>query len=57
MKLPPWVSTNNGHSQVCKLKNSLYGLKQASRQRFSNFSHTLVNIDFKQSLADYTIFT
>lgn len=42
--------------QVCKLRRSLYGLKQASRQWNLEFTKHLEGFGFKQSHADNCLF-
>lgn len=43
--------------QVCKLKRSLYGLKQASREWNLEFCRKLFDIGFVQSHSDHFLFT
>ena len=57
MELP--LGVKNGSSckgEVCKLKKSLYGLKQSPRAWFGRFSTTMKEFGYKQSNSDHTLF-
>ncbi|KAL6342265.1 hypothetical protein AAG906_006890 [Vitis piasezkii] len=41
---------------VCKLKKSIYGLKQASRQWYLKFHEILITFGFKENLVDQCIY-
>ena len=55
MKLPSGRTTSSPHD-VCKLRRSLYGLKQASRAWFEKFRSTLLSFSFTQSQYDSSLF-
>ncbi|KAJ0845012.1 putative RNA-directed DNA polymerase [Helianthus annuus] len=56
MKIPQGFS-KPGDNRVCKLRKSLYGLKQALRNWYQKFTNSLVGIGFKQTGADHSLFT
>ncbi|WVY91158.1 hypothetical protein V8G54_036672 [Vigna mungo] len=57
MELPPGCMVPKKHSQkVCKLKKSLYGLKQSPRAWFERFSEAMTVFGYHQSDSDHTLF-
>lgn len=46
----------NPEGKVCKLKKSLYGLKQSPRASFSRFTQVVTSRGYSQGQADHTLF-
>ncbi|KAM0052273.1 putative RNA-directed DNA polymerase [Helianthus debilis subsp. tardiflorus] len=55
MKIPQGYEKGGG-TKVCRLRKSLYGLKQASRNWYNKFTLALLELGFKQSYADHSLF-
>lgn len=56
MEVPKGIQCRKGN-QVCKLKKSLYGLKQASRKWYEKLTSLLLKQGYCQSSSDYSLFT
>lgn len=57
MDLPPGCMIPKRHSQkICRLKKSLYGLKQSPRAWFGRFTKSMIAFGYHQSNADHTLF-
>jgi hypothetical protein len=56
MEIPPRLSMPEAVGKVCRLKKSLYGLKQSPRAWFDRFRRALCSMGFKQCNGDHTLF-
>lgn len=56
MEIPKGVICKK-ENQVCKLRKSLYGLKQASRKWYEKLTSLLLDQGYCQSSSDYSLFT
>ncbi|KAF2310439.1 hypothetical protein GH714_010172 [Hevea brasiliensis] len=55
MEQPPGFMDPNKPNHVCRLKRSLYGLRQAPRQRHKKLVQILVDLGFQPSAADCSL--
>nr|GEW39575.1 putative RNA-directed DNA polymerase [Tanacetum cinerariifolium] len=56
MEAPPGFSEHFKPGEACRLKKSLYGLKQSPRAWFGRFTLAMKRYGFKQSNSDHTLF-
>ena len=56
MKQPEGFSSREGAHLVCKLKKSIYGLKQASRQWYYKFHGVIISFGFVENPIDQCIY-
>ncbi|GKC71804.1 putative RNA-directed DNA polymerase [Tanacetum coccineum] len=56
MEAPPGFSKHFKPGEACRLKKSLYGLKQSPRAWFGRFTLAMKRYGFKQSNSDHTLF-
>ena len=54
-QLEGFAKKRNEHL-VCKLKKSIYGLKQVSRQWYIKFNNTITSFGFKENIVDQCIY-
>ena len=52
MKQPKGFSSSQGEHLVYKLKKSIYGLKQASRQWYLKFHNLISSFGFEENITD-----
>ena len=56
MKQPEGFEIKGKEHMVCKLKRSIYGLKQASRQWYFKFNEVIMKFGFKENIVDQCIY-
>ena len=56
MEVPPGLENPSNSRMVCKLKKSLYGLKQLPRAWFDRFAKAIITNGYSQCQADHTLF-
>jgi len=56
MEIPPGFANNQTAGKVCRLKKSLYGLKQSPRAWFDRFRRAVCGMGYTQCNGDHTVF-
>jgi hypothetical protein len=56
MRQPPGFESKSHPGFVCKLDKAIYGLKQAPRAWYSRLSSKLIDLSFKASKSDMSLF-
>ena len=56
MEVPLGFSNKQTIGKVCKLKKSLYGLKQSPRAWFDRFRRAICDMGYSQCSGDHTMF-
>ena len=56
MEQPEGFAKKGNEHLVCKLKKSIYGLKQASRQWYIKFNNIITSFGFKENIVDQCIY-
>ena len=56
MEQPEGFTKKGNEHLVCKLKKSIYGLKQASRQWYIKFNNTITSFGLKENIVDQFIY-
>ena len=56
MKQPPGLVAQGEIRKVCRLRKSLYGLKQSPRAWFGKFNHAIEKFGLQKSKSDHSVF-
>ena len=56
MEILPGFSTPKTSGKVCRLRKSLYCLKQSPQEWFDRFRHAMCDMGYKQCNGDHTVF-
>lgn len=56
MDIPPGFENSSNPNKVCKIKKSLYNLKQSPRAWFGRFTEAIIQNGYTQGQTDHTLF-